>query len=79
MKFYCDGTLKMWNKVEATDKRTGEPFVFYEYGIQTSDGSAYINSLKDFSKYIDCEIKMFFELKEFQDVQRLVLVNVEEL
>jgi len=78
MKFYADGELKLWNKVEAKDKETKEPFVFFEYGIQTDDGSATVNSLQDFSEFLDKEVKMTFILKDFQGNQRLVLESVVE-
>jgi len=79
MKFYCQGQMKLWNKVDAKDKETKEPFEFFEYGIQTDDGSATVNSLKDFSEFIDKEVKMTFDLKTFQGNQRLVLTDVEEI
>lgn len=69
----------MWNKVDAKDKETKEPFEYFEYGIQTDDGSATVNSLKDFSEFIDKKVKMSFDLKQFQGNQRLVLSFVEEL
>lgn len=69
----------MWNKVDAKDKETKESFEYFEYGIQTDDGSATVNSLKDFSEFIDKKVKMSFDLKQFQGNQRLVLSFVEEL
>ena len=79
MIFYVKGQIKIWKQVTGKDKETGQSFSFYEYGVQTAEGSANVRSLTDFTEEIDKPVKMLFELKEFQDVQRLVLIKVNEI
>jgi len=79
MYFYVKGQIKIWKQVKGKDKETGQSFSFFEYGVQTAEGSANVRSLSDFTGSIDKPLKLVFELKEFQDVQRLVLIRVDEI